>query len=229
MSISPASEPLPTSFVLKRRLIGLLVLLLFLFLLSVLLRGLGQPRENREDGLQTVVVPLGNSELPPVVAAPEPEAPADESASEPEPPAEIASAAAPEAEPIRSAPAPAPAPAKESAPKPAADPVPAKPVKPAAEKPVAKVTPPAPPPKAPAAAARWYVVLGSFSDAANAKALALRARQSGFKAEVLPMKSGASTLNRVRVGPFKSDTEGNSARATLIVEGMTGAKLVKEP
>lgn len=225
MSLNAAPEPLPTSFVLKRRLLGLLVLLLFLFLLSVLLRGLGQPRESQEDGLQTVVVPLGSGELPPAVASPEPEAPVEEAASEP--PAEPAAAPAPEPEPIRELP---PAPAREAAPKPAPTPPPSKPAKPVAEKPVAK-TPPvtAPTAKTPVGPARWYIVLGSFSDAANAKALALRARQSGFKAEVLPMKSGRSSLNRVRVGPFKTEAEGQGARATLIVEGMTGAKLVKEP
>lgn len=227
MSISPVPEPLPTSFVLKRRLIGLLVLLLFLFLFSILLRGLGQPRENQEDGLQTVVVPLGSSELPPVVAPPEPETAVEEPSSEP--PAEPAAAPAPQAEPVRE-PTSAPAPANEPAPKPAAAPLPSKSEKAAPEKPTMKApAASAPTTKSPAGTARWYVVLGSFSDAANAKALALRARQSGFKAEVLPMKSGGSSLNRVRVGPFKTEAEGQGARATLIVEGMTGAKLVKEP
>ena len=221
MSTRPAPQELPTSVVLKRRLLGLSVLLLVLFLLSILLRALGQPELAQDDGLQTVVVPLGGGELPPVVAAPEsgpvPEAAATESIIETSPLPGSASesvAEPPTAKEVSSVSAP---PAVASA---AVTPL----AKPTAKTPVSER-----PAKAPGAIARWYVVLGTFSDATNAKALVLRARQSGFRAEVIPAKSGGSVRHRVRAGPFKTESEGQGARATMIVEGMTGARLVKEP
>lgn len=208
MSASLAPEA-PAFPVLQRRLVGLLVLLVFVFLLSVLLRGLGQVRTGQDAGLQTVVVPLGVTELPAVVA-PEPDSMAVEAAP-----------AVPTSEPLATVDEP-----PQAVPQPASTPLPTviSPPKPATAR-----TPSAAPPPKPAAAARWYVVLGTFSDAGNAKAMVMRVRQSGFSAEAVPTRTGAGMLSRVRAGPFKNEAEGQGARATLIVEGMTGAKLVKEP
>ncbi|MDP3857336.1 MAG: SPOR domain-containing protein [Stagnimonas sp.] len=205
-SLTPEASAVP---VLQRRLVGLLVLLLFVFLLSVLLRGLGQVKTDQDEGLQTVVVPLGATELPAAVA-PEPASTAVE--AEPSVPRPDPLAAVEEPAPTAPLPPPTPTPTVISPPKPAASRVPSA----------------ASPPK-PALAARWYVVLGTFSDAGNAKALVMRVRQSGFRAEAVPMRTGAGTLSRVRAGPFRNEAEGQGARASLIVEGMTGAKLVKEP
>ena len=220
MNTGPASEP-STAAVIRQRLVGLAVLLVAVFLLSVLLRSLGGPRTVDEEGLQTVVVPLGSSSELPVATAVLPE--------------ESTTVAAPA--PMPSAPRPRP----ETTVAAAVDQPTATVEEPAAAPPprasVAKIAPkpePAAPPrsaKAPAApvAARWYVVLGSFSDAANAKALVLRARRAGVPAESQPQRVSGGVRVRVRAGPFKGESEAQSARATLIVEGMTNARVVKEP
>lgn len=212
MSTRPASE-LTTSELIQRRLVGLLVLLLIVFLLSVLLRLIGHRTAPQDKGLQTVVVPLGSAEPPQPVVEAEAAVVAAEPAAE-APPAEVPP-------PVVEKPEAEPPPAQASTPK--APP-------PVAQRPESRPAPPSPRPSdKPASPGGWYVVLGTFSDAANAKALVLRAKQSGFPAGTVPVRVGGSTLTRVRVGPFKSEREGQSARATLIVEGMTGAKLIREP
>ena len=217
MNAGPASE-LTTSAVIRQRLVGLVVLLTAVFLLSMLLRGLGGPRAVDEEGLQTVVVPLGaRSELPVVAANPV------EERATPAPAAGVIDPA-PEAGPDPTGPAPAaPMQMPETvAPRPVA-PVPAQKK---SETATASRAPKTPPPQA---VARWYVVLGSFSDAGNAKALALRARRAGVPAESQPQRVSGALRVRVRAGPFKSEREAQAARASLIVEGMTSARVSKEP
>ena len=221
MNAGPASE-LTTSAVIRQRLVGLVVLLTTVFLLSMLLRGLGGPRAVDEEGLQTVVVPLGaRSELPVVAAnpveeraAPAPAAgvidPAPEAGPDPDPDPTGLAPAAPMQMPETVAPRPV-------------APVPAQKKSETATAPRAPKTPPS------QAVARWYVVLGSFSDAGNAKALALRARRAGVPAESQPQRVSGALRVRVRAGPFKSEREAQAARASLIVEGMTSARVSKEP
>lgn len=216
---SPTDTEVSTAEIVKRRLLGLLVLLALVFGLSVLLRGLGGPTAD-ENKLQTVVVPLGTSELPAtdtarVLAAPEPEeSVAEGSPTETAPPATVAPT-----------PVSKPAASLSTAPKL----VPPKPAKPAAVTPKEKEKSTAATSESAKKKNRWYILLGSFSDAANARVLAQRAKSAGFSVDVSRIQTGGSTLNRVRVGPFKSESEAQSARATLIVEGLTGAKLQKEP
>lgn len=217
MNPGPASE-LSTSAVIRQRLVGLAVLLVAVFVLSVLLRSLGGPRAVDEAGLQTVVVPLGSGSELPVAAAVLPE--------EPTP-------AAPAPEPVEVSSEPAPADSPTEAPPAIKKQVPAPQPRPsvATAAPKPESTAPARAAKPPAAPAqtRWYVVLGSFSDAANAKALVLRARRAGVPAESQPQRVSGGVRVRVRAGPFKGEREAQSARATLIVEGMTSARVVKEP
>ena len=216
---NPPDTEVTTADLVKRRLVGLLVLLATVFALSVLLRGLGSPGPE-DSSLQTVVVPLGGGETPTsdtaaVLAAPEPEPDvvADESPRETAPKDVVPE---PEKSPAAIAQEP---PRKLAPPKPAA---PAVVAPKETKKSVASAS-------EPAKKQRWFITLGSFSDAANAKALAQRAKAAGFSADVSRIQSGGNSLNRVRVGPFKSESEAQSARATLIVEGLTGAKLQKEP
>ncbi len=55
----------------------------------------------------------------------------------------------------------------------------------------------------------WVVQLGSFSSEENAKVLNEKLRKSGYPAFVEPVKRGATTAFRVRVGPeiLRSDAE----------------------
>lgn len=216
---SPENTEVSTADLIKRRLVGLLVLLALVFSLSVLLRGLGSPSVD-ESGLQTVVVPLTGGDAPAadtaaVLAAPEPEAVAEEPAPTESPTESISEAA----QPTSSVPqVPTVKPARPT---------------PAAAAPSAAESKPAKKPSVPTPETgkkqRWFIVLGSFSDAANARALAQRAKAAGFSTDISRIQSGGTSLNRVRVGPFKNEAEAQSARATLIVEGLTGAKLQREP
>lgn len=208
MALTP-DQPPSTGEVIHRRLIGLMVLLCVVFLLSLLLRGLGGRKPVGDEGLQTVVVPLGDAAPPAAVPLAETttaraslsQEPDNGPDKGPELPADTVAAGPPEAPP------------------------------PAVEKRAERVSE-APriksPTPEPRAAGRWYVLLGAFSDANNARALAQRARQAGLKVEVSRIASGESSLHRVRAGPYKTEAEGQSARATLIVEGLTTARLSRE-
>lgn len=204
-----------TTAIVQRRLVGLTVLLVVAFLISLLLRaGSGAP-----DELPSVVIPLNGSNaaadpaaasLAPTLDAPEPTA--ELSPAEPSP--------TPTAQPaVRVTTAPK---AAVVAPKPPS-PVP----KPAAAS-IAKPAKPAPEPSKPAAARRWVVIVGAYKDPMAAKAIANRIRLAGFKADTVPVTSAGERLNRVRAGPFSSKEEAESARVTLIVEGLTKAVLAVE-
>lgn len=54
--------------------------------------------------------------------------------------------------------------------------------------------------------------LGSFSKQESAERLAKQVREKGYDAFVMPVKSGSSTLYRVRVGPMQDRA---SAETTL--------------
>lgn len=205
---NPTDLEVSTAEIIKRRLIGLLVLVVVVFGLSMLRRLGGSSAD--ESRLQTVVIPLGGNELPAAdtaLAGPGPAAVADAPAAAPvtTPRPDI---------PVESAPVP-----KLTEPKPAKSATAAPRGKEKEREPASQI------PKK----NHWYILLGSFSDAANARALAQRAKSAGFSTEVSRIQSGGGTLNRVRAGPFKSESEAQSARATLIVEGLTSAKLQKEP
>jgi len=75
---------------------------------------------------------------------------------------------------------------------------------------------------------QWAVQVGTFSKEANAQRLVKELRDQGQSAFVMPLKSGSSTLYRVRVGPMKDRA---SAEAVLrdLKSKPPGAKVVSHP
>jgi DedD protein len=100
-------------------------------------------------------------------------------------------------------PSPVPTPAKAAA-------APAKPAPDAAVK------------AAPAKAGGYVVQLAAFSDDKGANALANRLRKSGHPAFTEPVTTSRGTLWRVRVGPYATRDEANTARDKLKREGQNG-------
>jgi DedD protein len=112
------------------------------------------------------------------------------------------------------APAANPAPQKADAPAPSAKstttsakPVAETPTKAAAAKP---------------AGAGYVVQLAAFSDDKGANALANRLKKSGHPAFTEPVTTSRGTLWRVRVGPYATRDEANTARDRLKREGQNG-------
>jgi cell division septation protein DedD len=137
-------------------------------------------------------------------------------------------------EPAAAAAAPAPAePAVVAAapaePEPAVEP-PAEPVAVAAApaQPAVVATPPPAAPRpaaaapAPAAKGDWVVQLGSFGAEDNARALARRADQFGYRASVSTTRSNGRTLYRVRVGPYAARREAEAAASALGAHDLKG-------
>ncbi|MES2685047.1 MAG: SPOR domain-containing protein [Pseudomonadota bacterium] len=210
-----AANPLETSAIVQRRLIGLLVLLFIAFLLSLLLRA----RPNAPDALPSVVIPLNTGTAAEASAsAPVPTL----DVPEPEPVVTPAAAAAPKPE-LRAA--------ASAAAKPAATPKPVPPTaKPKPEKPAVTASKPAAAAAAPKTSGppRWFVAVGSYKDPMAAKAIANRVKLAGFNVGTAPISVGAERLHRVRAGPFAARDEAESARVTLIVEGLTKAAIISE-
>lgn len=210
---APAASTTSGKALIQQRLVGLAVLLGLAFLLSLVVSQ--GSRRARSEALQPVVIPLGAtapSEAPaPSLEEPELASSGSQGASRPE---RIAEPATP---PAAAKPTLKPAPSKNAPSAPVAKPevIVPKPV-PAPAKPA-----PAKPATARPAAGPWFVVVGAYKDPLAAKAIANRAKLAGFKTEVVPVKSGNEQLQRVRAGPFASLAEAESARATLIVEGLT--------
>ena len=201
-----------TAALVKRRLTGLVVLLLLAFLFGLLQHdGAG---DKAAQGLKSVVIPL-NGDAPALIT------PAENMATT-ELPATDEAAVLPAEEPAVATTPPAPI---------VKAPPPAPPAKPAAK----VATPAKPKSSAPAIAAikparpqRWFVVVGAFKDAAAASAIANRVKLAGFKVEATAITSAGARLTRVRAGPFSTVDKAESARATLIVEGLTKAAVVTE-
>lgn len=204
-------QGLDTHALIQRRLVGLAVLLTLFFLLSLLLRTPG----TQSNELPTVVIPLngsGTTAAPSPAAEPPPvldQSPQAEEDPAPEPAAPAQAEVASKTEPERSPPQAS-----------AAGPSPA----PAAKAPAAKATEPTPTRKA-EQAPRWFVSVGAFKDPVAARAIADRVRLAGLRAEVQPITITGEQLNRVRAGPFSSRGDAESARASLIVSGLTKATI----
>jgi DedD protein len=219
------SDPEPRKTVIIRRLTGLAVLLIVLFVCSLLTRQSAGERPLSRQTLPIVVIPLR--------ADHQDSANSNSSNSSPDKsPAQVTpSSAAPDpvmqrvgGPPTTTTTAPAPQPSEESkkvAPSPAA-------LAPSAitkneAKPKSKIEA-TPAPKTATTSPRWWVSVGAFRDVGTAQALAERIRNAGFKAVVsaIPAPHGEK-LHRVSAGPFDKKDQAESARATLIVEGMTKA------
>lgn len=76
----------------------------------------------------------------------------------------------------------------------------------------------------PAAAAgpRWAVQVGSFSSRANADRLSEWCREQGYGVRIDTGQDGARTLYRVRLGPYASRENADSAVAELALLGQSG-------
>ena len=91
----------------------------------------------------------------------------------------------------------------------------------------ARTTPPplASDPGAPTSG-RWAVQVGSYAREATAERLAKQLRDQGQRAFVMPVKSGGTTLYRVRIGPLQDRA---SAEAALRDVKSPGAAIVSHP
>lgn len=181
----------------------------------------------------------GQRSVPHAVEAPHVDSPSAESGTAATP----ARAASPP-ESVQSIPEAAPPPEDESAAPVRAAPTSESTTREAMSEPARRSEPPAAPPartrteeSAPAALASspsvpttkgFAVQLGSFSSAASAQRLANEFRAEGFDAFVMPVKTGATTLYRVRLGPMKdrAGAEGVLKRAKVKV---AGAAIVAHP
>ena len=129
-----------------------------------------------------------------------------------------------------------PTPPAATSPAPQPEPVRAEPARPVVEPPTvaADATPTRPTQRPLASGAvtptsgRWAVQVGSFSKEATAERLVEQLREQGQSAFVMPVKSGGSTLYRVRIGPLPDRA---SAEAALRdVETLApGAAIVSHP
>ena len=113
----------------------------------------------------------------------------------------------------------------------AATPKPTTPAPPAVEAPRERPAVQSPPlattPAAPKSGA-WAVQLGSFSKQATAERLAKEWSGQGLQAFVMPVKSGSSTLYRVRIGPMQ-DRAGAEAALRKVKPTLPGAAVVPHP
>jgi cell division protein FtsN len=76
---------------------------------------------------------------------------------------------------------------------------------------------PAPAPAGPV----YFLQAGAYGNAADADQVKARLALLGFEAQILlPTQNGGPTLYRIRIGPFKSLDELNTARARLTQSGM---------
>ena len=73
-----------------------------------------------------------------------------------------------------------------------------------------------------AAGPRWAVQIGSFSSRANADQLSEWCRENGYGVQVVTGQDGGRNLHRVRVGPYASREDADSAVAELALLGQRG-------
>lgn len=74
----------------------------------------------------------------------------------------------------------------------------------------------------------WAVQLGSFASQATADGMIKSLRTKGYDAFVMPVKSGAATLYRVRIGPMK-DRDAALEILRKVKEAAPGAAVVPHP
>lgn len=237
--------------VFRRRLVGLAVLLVLLFLMSLLLPG----APAREELEPSTTVSLSGEVLQ--VSEADAVPPSDDfTGSESPPPA---GGARPVAEPPQIAISDLSSPATEVAdsdrkPGQRSAPVPPKAAQaapvPAPKAPAARATVEAPVPPAPAAKAKpksptaaeshpagpempgaptWYVQIGSFSEQGTASTIASLIRKQGYRGEVSRITGAkGKTLHRVRAGPYPSEVAARSAQARISTQGYPQARVVAE-
>lgn len=74
----------------------------------------------------------------------------------------------------------------------------------------------------------WAVQVGSFANRATADRLAKELAGSGHNAFVMPVKSGGTTLYRVRIGPFGDRAEADGVLAS-VKKRVANAAIVPHP
>ncbi|MBV6272702.1 SPOR domain-containing protein [Alcaligenaceae bacterium CGII-47] len=89
---------------------------------------------------------------------------------------------------------------------------------PKAEAPVTPAAPAAPKAPAPGTQTIYYLQTGAFRSRNDAEAMNARVLMLGLPVRIEQTQSNGTTLNRVRVGPFKGIDEMNQARAKLGTE-----------
>ncbi|MDR3415633.1 MAG: SPOR domain-containing protein [Nevskia sp.] len=227
---------------LKRRLVGLAVLLVLLFGLSWLLPA-NWPESGEKD-VPSTTLPLAVNGVGGEPAAPTPApdmaaaVPATPDASAPALPATAARPSAPAA-PSAAAPSPRPAADQAKPPVPVArGPVPEQklpslklaPALPQAPKPPVPATvKPAEPTAASPALKAWYVQIGSYSDAGNAQTTLNLLHNIGYRGESRAVTSPTgATLYRVRLGPFTSEAAAQQAFDKVTHQGYPQARMLSE-
>lgn len=220
--------------VLRQRLVGLAVLLLAVFLLSLLLPGQPAP----EDRLPVTTVTLSGETLTEADAVPPPDDVLPEPASAEVPPADSAVAISALSEPAAEPEVVEPAaerpstPTLKLAPKVEAPSTAAT----AAAKPVPKTAPITPEPKLSERVANappvpgWYVQVGSYSQLGSAKTVVTLLGKLGLKMAMTRITGvKGQPLNRVRAGPYDSEAAARSALAKIASSGYPQARIVREP
>lgn len=160
------------------------------------------------------------SEDPPSPLSAAPESPATDAQAKPEPPDEPTRSAAATTEPLvseaqaaRSAPSAPVVEPPTRTPPPAAASAPPRPLASSVATPTSS---------------GWAVQLGSFSKQSTAEKLASDVRAQGHDAFVMPVKSGAATLYRVRIGPMPDRASAEAALSSVKAK-VPGAALVANP
>lgn len=222
----------------KERLIGAAVLVAAaVILIPEMLSGRGEVSDDRpaaaasagETPLKTYTIDLNRSAAPSAVSGPESlttSAPPPEAAPPPETIAETTSM--PDTQAIPESAASTAAPERQTSPAVVA-------TAPPVERPaVTKLVAPEPTPARNAipdnkpADAGWAVQLGSFSSRVTADSMVGKLRGEGYDAFVMPVKSGAGTLYRVRIGPMAQRED--AARVLGRIKGnVPAAAVVKHP
>jgi len=67
----------------------------------------------------------------------------------------------------------------------------------------------------PVAASQWMVQVATLGSSVNVEHLRERLRRRGFKVSVQPLRQGARTVYRVRVGPYPDRVAARDAQATV--------------
>lgn len=231
---------------LRQRMVGLAVLLVLVFLLSLLLPETPKPEEAEPSTTVTItgeqVLTEADAVPPPDDMLPEPIADALPAAEPSVAIADVEASAAPEM--------PAPAPAASATPSAGLKLAPKvgahrqqdsiEPKPPAKPKPpvVAAVVPKPklaesvskPPSNSPPSAAGWYVQIGSFSDPGSAETIVTLLKKIGVSAAITRITGvKGNPLNRVRAGPYASETTAKAAHAKIAKNGYPQSRIVQEP
>lgn len=81
----------------------------------------------------------------------------------------------------------------------------------------------------PTAGGRYVLQTGSYPDARGAEEAKARLALVGFSAQVLPVTINGKTWNRVRVGPYATASELETAKRSLADNGINAIALKEQP